>query len=35
MQQNLAHLINWTPDATDGEIGAVEDFYFDDQKFKS
>jgi hypothetical protein len=31
MQQNLAHLINWTLDATDGEIGTVEDFYFDDQ----
>lgn len=31
MQQNLAHLINWTLDATDGEIGTVEDFHFDDQ----
>jgi uncharacterized protein YrrD len=31
MQQNLAHLINWNLDATDGEIGKVEDFYFDDQ----
>ena len=31
MQQSLAHLINWNLDATDGEIGTVEDFYFDDQ----
>jgi uncharacterized protein YrrD len=31
MQQSLAHLINWTLDAKDGEIGKVEDFYFDDQ----
>jgi uncharacterized protein YrrD len=31
MQQSLAHLINWNLDATDGEIGKVEDFYFDDQ----
>jgi uncharacterized protein YrrD len=31
MQQNLAHLINWALDATDGGIGTVEDFYFDDQ----
>ena len=33
MQQNLSHLINWTLDATDGEIGTVEDFYFDDKSW--
>jgi uncharacterized protein YrrD len=31
MQQTLNHLIGWNLDATDGEIGKVEDFYFDDQ----
>jgi uncharacterized protein YrrD len=31
MQRNLNHLIGWNLDATDGEIGKVEDFYFDDQ----
>jgi uncharacterized protein YrrD len=31
MQHSLAHLINWNLDAKDGEIGKVEDFYFDDQ----
>lgn len=31
MQQSLDHLINWGLAATDGEIGKVEDFYFDDQ----
>jgi uncharacterized protein YrrD len=31
MQRSLAHLINWNLEATDGEIGKVEDFYFDDQ----
>ncbi len=31
MLQGLTHLINWNLDAKDGEIGKVEDFYFDDQ----
>jgi len=31
MQRNLSHLIGWNLDATDGEIGKVEDFYFDDE----
>jgi uncharacterized protein YrrD len=31
MQQGLTHLINWNLEAKDGEIGKVEDFYFDDQ----
>ena len=30
MQRNLNHLIGWNLDATDGEIGKVDDFYFDD-----
>jgi uncharacterized protein YrrD len=33
MQRNLNHLIGWILDATDGEIGKVEDFYFDDQNW--
>ena len=31
MQRDLNHLIGWNLDATDGEIGKVEDFYFDDE----
>ncbi len=31
MQRNLNHLIGWNLAATDGEIGTVEDFYFDDE----
>jgi hypothetical protein len=31
MQRNLNHLIGWNLDASDGQIGKVEDFYFDDE----
>jgi sporulation protein YlmC with PRC-barrel domain len=33
MQRNLNHLLGWNLAATDGEIGKVVDFYFDDEKW--
>ncbi len=30
MQRNINHLIGYSMEATDGDIGKVEDFYFED-----
>lgn len=33
MQHNIESLIGYTIGATDGEIGKVEEFYFDDKSW--